>query len=130
MNSETGSAPAFDLRAVGIGLIWGIGVMMVSATIQAMVVFSSPLSTAMEGIMAMVWQALGAATGGLVAAKRAAGTGWLHGAITGMLLVLLVAALMGVVTALPAAAPLLKMLVISTIAGLLGGVLGVNVTGR
>lgn len=120
MNNETSTAPMFDFRAVGTGVLLGLGILMLGGIIQTMASFNLPI----------VWQVAGSLLGGFLAARRAAGSGWLHGALAGAALMLSVAAVMGVHTALPLLADLLKLAGIGTGLGALGGIAGVNLGGR
>jgi len=123
MDAKTGG---FDLRAVGAGVLWGLVIMLVGALMQGLAGYASPLTGRTEDVLTLVWQALGPLVGGFVAARRAAGSGWLHGAVAGLALVLSVASVMGVASALPTLAVLLKMAGIGIGVGALGGVAGVN----
>lgn len=124
MSGEPGSS--FDLRSVGRGTLWGLGAMLLGALIQGLVAHSSPLTEQSEAILGMVWQATGALLAGFLAARRAPGSGWLHGATSGLLLVAVLVTINGIATALPAAAALLKAAGLGAGAGALGGVAGVN----
>ncbi|HEY3368483.1 MAG TPA: TIGR04086 family membrane protein [Symbiobacteriaceae bacterium] len=130
MNGESGAAPAFDLKAVGMGIIWGLVVLIVGSVVQGVVGFSTPLSPQAVQTLGLAWQAAAGLLGGFGAARRASGSGWLHGAVAGMALVLAVAAVMGVSSALPTLAVVLKMAGIGTAAGMMGGIAGVNVGRR
>lgn len=126
MSSGTGDTPAFDFRAVGAGMLWGLGLMLLGAVVQGIVGYSTPLSGKVENWLAMAWQAVGPMVGGFMAARRAQGSGWLHGMLAGIAVVLSVAAAMGVHTALPTLAAVLKLVGIGGGAGALGGIAGVN----
>lgn len=126
MNGEPGSAPSFDLRSVGRGTLWGLGAMLAGALLQGAVAHSSPLTEQSEAILGMAWQAAGGLLAGFLAARRAPGSGWLHGGVSGLLLVAILVTVNGIATALPEAGALLKALGLGTGAGALGGVAGVN----
>lgn len=130
MRSDSGAAPALDLRAVGIGVIWALVVLVLGAFVQALVGLRSPLSESGMQVMTLGWQVLAGLFGGIQAARRAAGSGWLHGALAGAALVLVVAAIMGISSALPGLAALLKMAGIGIGSGAVGGIAGVNLGRR
>ncbi len=131
MNGEpNATASGIDLGAIGSGVLWGLGILILGAITQAVMGMSTPLSPAMESVMPQIWQGVGALLGGYLAGRRAAGNGLLHGAVSGIALILSVAAIMGVHTALPALAAVLKMAGIGAGAGALGGIFGVNLNGR
>ncbi|MDB4896999.1 MAG: hypothetical protein JWN15_3261 [Firmicutes bacterium] len=123
MNGESGAAPALDLRAVGVGVLWGIGTLLLGAVVQGIIGHNSQVG---EAVLPLMWQALATLLGGFQAARRATGSGWLHGAISGIVLVLCLAAGMGIASALPSMAILMKMAGIGAGAGILGGIAGVN----
>lgn len=126
MNGESGAAPAFDLRAVGTGVLWGVGLMALGAAAQGIYAYGSPLSSGAEALAGPVWRTAGAFLGGFMAARRAAGSGWLHGALAGLGMLLPVSLVMGVIEALPGMMAALKVAGLGTAAGIVGGVLGVN----
>lgn len=130
MHDDSSGGSAIDLRAVGAGVLWGLVLMVVGAIAQLFMGMNSPLSPEMTEWLALLWQVAGGLLGGFLAARRAASSGWLHGAMAGMALVLSIAAIMGVRAALPTLAALLKMAGIGTGAGLVGGILGVNLGRR
>lgn len=126
MNRDSVAAPAFDLRAVGTGVLWGVGMMTVGAIGQGVYAFGTPLSGGAEAWAGPVWRTAGALLGGFMAARRAAGSGWLHGALAGLGMLVPVSLLMGVIESLPGLMAALKMAGLGTVAGVIGGVLGVN----
>jgi putative membrane protein (TIGR04086 family) len=126
MNGESGAAPVLDVRAVGVGVLWGIGILLLGSVLHGLIGFSSPLSAGAEMLLPLFWNALAGLFGGFQAARRAAGSGWLHGALAGVCLVLSMAAVMGVTSALPTMAAVLKFAGIGAGAGILGGIAGVN----
>ncbi len=126
MNGDSGASPAFDLRAVGSGALWGIIAMLIASILQGLLGFRTPLAAGTEEILALIWQAIGALLAGFLAARRAPGAGWLHGGAAGLSLVLALAAVNGVATALPGLGALAKAGGIATGAGALGGIAGVN----
>jgi putative membrane protein (TIGR04086 family) len=130
MNGDSNPSVGVDLRAVGSGMVWGLGLMVLGSLSQGVLDFVSPLGPDTGAVMEMVWPAAGALTGGFLAARRAAGTGWLHGVLAGAGLVLCLGTIMGVASGLPTLAWLLKVGGISAGAGVLGGVLGVNSSGQ
>lgn len=129
MNGDSGASLAFDMRAVGSGALWGVVAMLLGSVLQGVLGFRSPLTPGTEAIMSLVWQALGALLGGFLAARRAPGSGWLHGAAAGLTLVLALTAVNGVATALPPLGALAKAGGLSMGVGALGGVAGVNLKG-
>lgn len=114
------------MRAVGVGMIWGLVMMLVSLVIQIIVSSMSPLSAPALLTLGRVYQGLGALVGGYAAARRAASAGWLHGAIAGAALVLSLSAVAGLPSSLEVLADFLKLMGIGTLLGSLGGVVGVN----
>ncbi|MGE5676341.1 MAG: TIGR04086 family membrane protein [Mycobacterium leprae] len=130
MNGTNGESRKFDLMAVGMGVIWGLVVLIGGALVQTVIGLSSPLSTQTIEILTLVWQILAGLLGGMTAARRADTAGWLHGAVSGAALVLSIAAVMGVAQALPTLAVLLKMAGIGVVAGTVGGIAGVNLGRR
>lgn len=129
MNNETGASPGFDFRAVGSGALWGWVVMLIGALLQGLYGYRSPLSAGAEEMMAIIWQALGALISGFLAARRAQGTGWLHGALAGLSMLLGLTLVNGVVAGMPGLAVLAKAAGISAGAGTMGGIAGVNTRG-
>jgi putative membrane protein (TIGR04086 family) len=129
MNSNSSSS-AVDLRAVGMGALWGLAMVGLGAMVQSMATGGTTLSPFMDQAMRYGLQALGGLVGGFMAARRAEGTGWLHGALAGMALILSIGAIMGITTSLPTLAALLKMGGIGAGAGILGGIAGINVGSR
>jgi len=125
MNSQS-VGPSVDLRAIGVGMLWGLGLLLMAALGQGVVTFRSPVAVGTELILSIIWQLAAALLSGYFAARRASGAGWLHGALSGVALILAIAAVMGVHTALPTLAAALKMAGIGTGAGALGGVVGIN----
>ena len=123
MDGRTGG---FDIRAVGTGVLWGLGVMALGALLHGLVGYASPLSGRTEDVLTLAVQVTGPLLGGFLAARRAAGSGWLHGALAGLTLVLAIAAVMGIGSALPTLAVVLKIAGIGTGVGALGGIVGVN----
>lgn len=130
MRDGSGAATGFDVRAVGMGVIWGLGILILGSIVQGIVGYSTAMSPQTVEIMNWVWQAAAGLLGGFSSARRAAGAGWLHGAVAGIALVLSVAAIMGVSSALPTLATVLKMAGIGTAAGMAGGIAGVNTARR
>ena len=124
MNGE--SSPVLDLRAVGRGTLWGLAGMLVGSVIQGIYGHSSPMALATEQILTMVWQAAAGLLGGFLAARRAPGAGWLHGAAAGLGIVALLTLFNGIAYSLPDAMVLLKAAGLTAGAGLLGGIAGVN----
>jgi putative membrane protein (TIGR04086 family) len=125
-----GSGRTIDLAAVGVGMIWGLVVLLAGTLTQGVYGYARPLSPETEATMAFVWHVMAGLAGGFSSARRAAGSGWMHGALAGMALVLSLAAVAGVATALPTLATLLQLAGIGTGAGAVGGIIGVNVAGR
>lgn len=125
MKGSAGS-PGFQPGAVGVGMLWGLGLMLLGVVVQGVVNMGTPLSEGVLRLMDTLWPAVGAAVGGYLAGRRAAGVGWLHGLLAGIALVLSLAAVMGISSALPTLAWALKVGGVSAGAGMLGGVLGVN----
>lgn len=123
MNGESGAAPALDLRAVGVGVLWGIGTLLLGSVVQGIIGYNTQVA---EAVLPLMWQALATILGGFQAARRATGSGWLHGATSGLALVLCLAGGMGIASSLPSMALLLKMAGIGAGAGILGGIAGVN----
>ncbi|HWI66677.1 MAG TPA: TIGR04086 family membrane protein [Symbiobacteriaceae bacterium] len=130
MHGESNATRGVNLRAVGVGMIWGLGMMVLSLLMQSVVSALSPMSEATVGILALAYKGLGALFGGYIAAKRAAGAGWLHGAIAGTALMLSLLAVMGVAGPLPLLADFLKVVGVGSLLGTLGGVVGVNAGNR
>jgi putative membrane protein (TIGR04086 family) len=126
MNGGTNTGTGVDLRAVGTGMVWGLGLMVAGALLQGVVAFVKPLEPATLMVMEWVWPAVASLVGGFLAARRADGAGWLHGALSGAALVLSLGAIIGVASALPTLAWLLKMGGVGAGAGVVGGILGVN----
>lgn len=122
------AAPGFDLRAVGGGILWGLGVVLAGGVIQGVAGFSTALSPVAEARLAVGLQAAGCLVGGFAAARKASGSGWLHGASAGLGLVLVVAGLMGVASAFPSMAVLARAAALGTAVGALSGIAGVNST--
>jgi putative membrane protein (TIGR04086 family) len=125
MNGDSSAPSGLDFRAVGIGMIWGLLLMLAGAVIQTVAATASPLSEVTVGVLKFVWQGLGALVGGYMAARRAGSSGWLHGALSGAALVMALAAVMGF-DSLPTLAYVLKSAGIGAGAGILGGVVGVG----
>ena len=130
MNGGSGNTSGFNMRAVGVGMIWGLGMMLLSLLIQMIVSSMAPLSAPVLLTLGRVYQGLGALVGGYAAARRAASAGWLHGAISGAALVLSLSAVAGIPFSLVLLADFLKMMGIGTLLGSLGGVVGVNAAKR
>lgn len=130
MKGETDRPMAFDPGAVVAGMVWGLVLMLFGGIAQGLFGFGRPLSAGAENVLTWVWQVAGPLLAGFLAARRAAGSGWLHGAVSGAAVVLSLAAVMGVHSALPTLAALLKLAGIGTGAGALGGIAGVNAGGR
>lgn len=126
MNGESNTSSGVDLGAVATGMAWGLGLMVLGTLSQGAWAFVKPMDPATVTAMKWVWPAVGSALGGFLAARRAAGTGWLHGALAGAALVLAIGTILGVANGLPTLAWLLKMGGVGAGAGMLGGVLGVN----
>lgn len=126
-----GSAEYPGLRpgAIAVGVLWGLGLMLFGLVMQGVVAMGTPLSEGVLQLMTTVWPGIGALVGGFLAGRRAQGVGWLHGMLAGIALVLSIAAVAGVTTALPTLAWILQVGGVATGAGLLGGILGVN-TGK
>ncbi|HYG57362.1 MAG TPA: TIGR04086 family membrane protein [Symbiobacteriaceae bacterium] len=122
--------PAVDLRAVGVGIIWGLGLLLGGALLQGIIASGSAMGEGTEAVLRWVLHGASALLGGFLAARRAAGTGWLHGALAGVALMLSIAAVMGSHSALPLLARLLVAAGVGTGVGALGGVVGVNTGGR
>jgi len=130
LNRESNGTSGLNLGAVGVGMIWGLGLMILSVLVQALVSSMAPLSASTIDLLSLAYRGLGALVGGYMAARRAASVGWLHGAAAGVALVLSIFAVMGVGVALPTLADFLKMTGVGTVLGTLGGVVGVNAGNR
>ncbi|HYF78077.1 MAG TPA: TIGR04086 family membrane protein [Symbiobacteriaceae bacterium] len=126
MNSGTGFTPGLNMRAVGIGMIWGLVLMLGTSLLQTVFSAISPMSEGTLGLLALAYRGLAALVGGYVAARRASSWGWVHGAMAGTALVLSLFAVMGVGWALPTLADFLKVMGVGTLMGSLGGVVGIN----
>jgi putative membrane protein (TIGR04086 family) len=127
MHGDVRSGAGFDGLAVGAGIVWGLMIVVLGGLAQGIASglgFSPSAGT--ELVMTLLWHGIGAFVGGFLAARRAGGMGWLHGALSGAALVLSIAAVMGVREALPELAALLKFAGLGTGAGVLGGMLGVG----
>lgn len=126
MHGEMGTGRGVNLRAVGVGMIWGLGLMVLSVLVQSVVSMLSPLSQGTLDLLKLVYNGLGALVGGYVAARRAAGAGWMHGAMAGTALVLSLVAVMGIADSLPLLKDFLIVMGVGSFLGTLGGVVGVN----
>lgn len=126
MKSGARFTPGLNMRAVGIGMIWGLALMVGTAILQAVFSAISPLSEGTVSLLALAYRGLAALVGGYVAARRASSWGWVHGAMAGTALVLSLFAVMGVGWALPTLADFLKMMGVGSLLGSLGGVVGIN----
>lgn len=126
MHGDSNLPRGLDLRAVGMGMIWGL-VLMLIAVLAGTVVGSVAPSWQGSQTVTLVCQALGAFVGGFVAARRGQAVGWLHGAVAGALLALSLFGVMGIgMDDFPGLAAFLKVMGGGTALGMLGGVLGVN----
>lgn len=126
MRGGTGFTPGLNMRAVGMGMIWGLALMVGTSILQAIFAAVSPLSEGTVEVLALAYRGLAALVGGYVAARRATSWGWVHGAMAGTALVLSLFAVMGVGWALPTLADFLKVMGVGTLLGSLGGVVGIN----
>jgi len=126
MNGDTSSDHGFNLREILIGTGWGLGILMLSGVIQGIVSHGSPISTGLELVLAIIWQGMASLLAGFVAGRRAHVTGWLHGGLSGLFVILAVTTTMGVFTALPTLTALMKMSGIGLVLGAVGGAVGVG----
>lgn len=130
MNGETGTGSSFDLSAVGSGVLRGLILMLAGAMVQGILSYRAALSPGAEQMWVYTWQGLGCLLAGFLAGRRAGGAGWLHGSMSGIGLALAAAGVMGVLTALPGMAALMKGMVAGGGLGVLGGIVGVNFSRR
>lgn len=120
-------SPRLDLRAIGIGILIAFFLSVVIAAILAVVIALTQLH---EGQIAGTLYYVGLATvalGAAAASRVAKQRGWLHGALTGVGYVILSLAL-GLLM-FPAEAllsDLIVKLLSGGVAGLIGGMIGVN----
>jgi putative membrane protein (TIGR04086 family) len=126
MNGERNAGPSFDLSAVGAGVLWGLMMMLTGSMLQGVLAYRSPLSPGAETVWTYIWQGLGALLAGYMAGRKAGGSGWLHGGMAGAGLAIVAAVVMGVLTAMPGMAGLMKALGGGAALGALAGILGVN----
>lgn len=120
------AAQQLDLRAVGGGILWGLGVALTGGVIQGVISAAVPLDPLTEARLVMGWQAVGCLVGGYLAARSAGRSGWLQGAVAGLGLVLVVAGLMGVGSAFPPGPALARAALLGAAVGALAGMAGVN----
>jgi putative membrane protein (TIGR04086 family) len=112
--------------AVGRGLLWGLAALVGGGVALGLVGYRTPLDPATEEWLRWGWHSAAALLGGFSAGRRATGSGWMHGALSGAVLVLAVAAIMGIASGFPPAGALLRLLGVAMVAGALGGIAGVN----
>lgn len=125
-------APAgagLDLISVAAGTLAGLVCLTVLGLAQGALGHGYPLSPAGERIGVFLVQGLASLLGGIWSARRAEGSGWLHGALAGFFLATALAGVMGVKDAFPQMLEFLRRAGASTALGALGGVLGVNLGG-
>ncbi|HEY8449845.1 MAG TPA: TIGR04086 family membrane protein [Bacillota bacterium] len=122
-----GPEPAIDLRAVIAGVLVVFMLTVLAAALLAVGIYVTDMTEAhVAGILYYIGL-LAIACGGAVASRKAGTRGWLHGALTGILYGVLSLALGALlfpgVEALAGAA---VKLAAAAAAGLLGGIVGIN----
>lgn len=120
------AAQQLDLRAVGGGILWGLGAALAGGVIQGVISATAPLAPLTEARLVGGWQAVGCLVGGFLAARSAGRAGWLQGGAAGLGLVLVVTGLMGIGSAFPAGPALARAALLGTAVGSLAGMIGVN----
>lgn len=131
-SGEEGAPPGagLDLSAVGGGTLAGLVWLTMLGVVQGMIGHGYPLTVSLETLGAALTQGVAAVMGGIWSARRAAGSGWLHGALTGLLFAGAIACVMGIKDAFPALSAFAQRAGAATALGALGGVIGVNMGGR
>jgi putative membrane protein (TIGR04086 family) len=125
-----GSAPAgIDLGAARFGAVAGLALLVLLSLLQGLLGWFVTLPDLWE--QASLWAAQGLSTlaAGIWAARRAEGSGLLHGALAGLSVALVIAAATGVRGALPEWSVLLTRCGLAAALGGLGGIAGLNAGG-
>lgn len=117
--------PRLRLRAVMAGLAWSLGLTLAAAAAISVALVSSPLT---ETHLPWLVNGLGFAAvfgGGFCSARRGGSLGWLHGGLTGLAYVAC-AYVLSVLVFAPVSPLGWPRAVFASLAGMTGGILGVN----
>lgn len=122
-----GGAPGLRLAAVAWGVVAGYVLTIAVAALLALLVYGAGLGEGIAETAVFYAGILCLAAGAAYGARRAGTEGWLHGAVIGIVYVVLALALSvlvlgGDVTAMG----LLGRLLLGVVAGIVGGVAGIN----
>jgi putative membrane protein (TIGR04086 family) len=121
------SAPSLDLGSILRGLVFTFVIVIVSALILSLVVHTTSITERSLPLVFKLITTFAIAVGGAVAARRTQAKGWLHGGLVGVVFIVLCfffsfafqSESLGAVS-------LGKELGLGLLAGLIGGVIGVN----
>lgn len=112
-------------RAVGGGVLTGLGVMAASALALALAAWRLPVTPRQVEVLALAGQLAGALAAGIASGRRAGAGGLVNGVLAGVGLAVVLALLGGIAASFPDLGSFLRRAALLAGAGALGGVVGV-----